>query len=105
MWGMRRRLGRRSKVRATEARVACVTQQNILFWKAAARQNNLNGRLSPFGLGRASLVRRRGYFCSVRKSGSILLDGSLSANGPSRHLLRLHKGGRYRGEPDIDEDL
>jgi hypothetical protein len=67
MWGMRRRLGRRSKVRATEARVACVTQQNILFWKTAARQNNRNGRLSPFGLGRASLVRRRGYFCSVRK--------------------------------------
>jgi len=25
--------------------------------------------------------------------------------GPSRHLLWLHKGGRCRGEPDIDEDL
>ena len=44
MWGMRRELGRRSKARATEARVACVTYQNILFWKTAARQNNRNGR-------------------------------------------------------------
>ena len=51
------------------------------LWKIAAIQNNLNGRLSPFGLGRASRVRRRGYFCSVRKSGPILLDGSLFANG------------------------
>jgi hypothetical protein len=25
--------------------------------------------------------------------------------GPSRHLLRLHKGGRYRSEADIGEDL
>jgi hypothetical protein len=50
MWGMRRRLGQKNKARATEARVACVTQQNILFWKTAARQNNRNGRLSPFVL-------------------------------------------------------
>jgi hypothetical protein len=27
----------------------------------------------------------------------------MSACGTSRHLLRLHKGGRCRGEPDIDE--
>jgi hypothetical protein len=29
----------------------------------------------------------------------------MSFVGPSLHSLRLHKGGRCRGEPDIDEDL
>jgi hypothetical protein len=27
------------------------------------------------------------------------------ADGPSRHLLRLRKGGQDQSEPDIDEDL
>jgi hypothetical protein len=26
------------------------------------------------------------------------------ADGPSRHLLRFRKGGRYQSEADIDED-
>src|SRR4051812_26725725 len=83
MWGMRRRLGpeEQSPRDRSKGRM-CVTSQNILFWKTAARRNNLNGRLSLFGLGRASPVRRRDSFCSVRKSGSILLDGSLSADDP-----------------------
>ncbi len=29
----------------------------------------------------------------------------MSRSGPSRYLLRLHKGGRRRGEPDVDEGL
>jgi|SRR3954470_13411219 hypothetical protein len=48
MWGMRRRLGpeEQSPRDRSKGRM-CVTSQNILFWKTAARQNNLNGRLSP----------------------------------------------------------
>lgn len=29
----------------------------------------------------------------------------MSPFGPSRHLLRLHRGGRCRGEADITDDL
>jgi hypothetical protein len=29
----------------------------------------------------------------------------MTASGPSRHLLRLHKGGRCRGEADITDDF
>ena len=86
MWGDETQAGpeEQSPRDRSKGRMRHVT--NILFWKTAARQNNLNGRLSLFGLGRASLVRRRGYFCSVRKSEPILLDGSHSANGTSLHV-------------------
>jgi hypothetical protein len=33
----------------------------------------------------------------------VLANSEPSTHGPSRHLLRLHKGGRYQSEAGIDE--
>jgi hypothetical protein len=41
----------------------------------------------------------------LRPQIDLVLSAAKSALGPSRHLLRLHKGGRYRSEADIGEDL
>jgi hypothetical protein len=50
MWGRRRGLGseEQSPRDRSDGRMRHVTK--YLFWKTAARQNNLNGRLSPLVL-------------------------------------------------------
>ncbi len=82
MWGMRRRLGWRSKAPRDRSkdRMRHVIKYPLLEDCGKTKQSEWSS--VTFGPGRASLVRRRGYFCSVRKSGPILLDASLSAIGP-----------------------
>src|SRR5262249_54557952 len=68
--GMRRRLGRRSKARATKTRVACVTKK-YPFLEDCGKTKRSEWSSVTFWSWPCAVVRRRGYFCSVRKRTNV----------------------------------